>query len=285
MGLGIKIPRNALAKAAKEFKDNPNGENVELEAGTYLAVIKGLKGVETQKGPQVIAECVVGGDVDEKVKGGKVALWFSFDEDRVIHLLRFLAKLGYDVDELDVARLEEIADEMKEANHVIRLKASASKDGEHMNVRMDKVMTDMTADEVMGGASASDDTEAEEEEAKPKKKAKKEVEAEEEVEEEEKPTKSVKKKAKPEPEEEEAEEEEEKPAKKAKKEVVEEEEEEEVAEEENTVVKVGLKVKFKIKGEQHKGSIVSIDHEEGKVVVLSAVDKKKYRLSPDKLEN
>ncbi len=282
MGLGIKIPRNALAKAAKDYKENPNGDNIELEPGTYLAVITGLKGVETTKGPQIIAECKIGGDVDDKVKGGKVAMWFSFDEDRVIHLLRFLGKLGYEVDELDAKRLDEIAEEVKEAQHVIRLKATQKDD--YVNVRMNKVMTDMTAEEVLAGEGSA--AEEEEEEEKPKKsktKAKAEPEEEAEEEEEEKPSKKTKKPAKEE-EEEEAEEEEEKPKAKSKPKK-EEEPEEEVEEEKDTVVKVGMKVKFKIKGDLHKGSIVSIDSEEGKVVVKSATDDKKYRLSPDKLED
>lgn len=281
MGLGIKIPRNALSKAVKDFKDNPNGDNIELEPGTYLAVITGMKGVETQKGPQVVIECKIGGDVDDAIKGGKVALWFSFDEDRVIHLLRFLAKLGYDVDDLDVKMLEEHAEAIKDAKHVIRLKAAQSKDGEYVNVRMNKVMTDMSADEVLAGEGDAGEDDAEEETPKKKEKSKPKEDAEEEEddeEEEEKPKKKSKK--------EDDEEEEEEPAKKKKKDEDEEEDEEEEEEEkeEDKIVKVGLKVKAKIKGELVKGVIVEVDHDEGKVVIKAA-DGKKYRLSPDKLED
>lgn len=307
MSLGIKIPRNALAKAAKEYAENPNaGQDAQLEPGSYLGVIKGMRGVETSKGPQLVMDVIVGGDCDPAVKGGKVTIWFSFDEDRVVHLLRQLTNLGYDVDDLDEKKLTVIAKEIKEAKHVVRLKASTSKDGDYVNVRINKVMTDMDADEVLDGAGSVDDTEgsAEDEDATPAKKTKAkakvepeeedaEAEAEEDAEEEPKP--KAKKKAAPAAEEEEEDadaEEDEKPKTKTKvkgkakpadeeEEVVEDAEED--AEEAGTALKVGTKCSVKIKGVTHKVVVVSIDYDEEKALVKSSTDGKKYKVDPSKL--
>lgn len=303
MSLGIKIPRNALTKASKEYAENPNaGQDAQLEPGSYLGVIKGMRGVETSKGPQLVMDMVIGGDCDESVKGGKVTIWFSFEEDRIVHLLRQLTNLGYDVDELDEKKLTVIAKEIKDAKHVVRLKASTSKDGEYVNVRINKVMTDMDADEVLGGAGSADDTEgsAADEDATPAKKttkkSKKEPEPEEdaaeaEEEEEEKPAKK-KAKAPVEEIEEEEEAEEEKPKTKtkakAKKPAEEEEEDAEAVEDEPeedaaTELKVGAKCSMKVKGVTHKVVVVSIEHDEGKAIVKSSTDGKKYKVDPEKL--
>jgi hypothetical protein len=291
-GLGIKIPRNALAKAAKEYAENPNaGQDAQLEPGTYLGVIKAMRGVETTKGPQIVMDVIVGGDCDESVKGGKVTLWYSLEEDRIIHLFRSLTNLGYDVDDLDEAKLTAIATEIKEASHVVRLKATTSKDGEYVNVRINKVMTDMDASEVLDGTASVDDTEgsaADEEAGKKgagtdkgkKSKAKEEPAEEEEGEEdetgdeepeaeEEPKAKKTKGKKTPEPEPEESEEAEAEP--------------EEEAEEEKEL-KVGTKGTIKVKGVTHKIVVISIDFDEGKAIVKSSTDGKKYKVDPSKIE-
>lgn len=271
MALGIKIPRNALAKGKEAYQKDPNGsQNVDLEPGTYLGVVTGGRGVDTKNGAQLVFDIKVGGEVDDSIKGGKVSIWFSFDEERVIHLFRFLNKLGFDVSDLDEDTLESILDQIKEEPKVVRFKAS-EKDG-YVNYRINKVMDDMSVEEVLGESAGSEESEESEEE-KPKKKDKKvkkdEEEgesAEEEAEEEEKPKKSDKKAKKEEAEDEEAE-----------------EAEEEAAEEEEVVVKVGMKCKTKIKGEVVKVEVVAIDEDEGKVVVKSSKDGKKYRISPENL--
>lgn len=126
MSLGIKIPKNALKAGQAEYKKNPKGSgNVDLERGVYVAAVDGLKGVETDNGPRLLLEVLVGGDVDDDVKGGKTAVWWSFEEDRTVWLFRDLAKLGYQVDSLDTETLEEIDKDLRKNHPVVKIKINA----------------------------------------------------------------------------------------------------------------------------------------------------------------
>lgn len=176
MGIGIKIPRNALTKGREEFRKGGSGGNVELEPGTYLAAVVGLKGVETSKGPQLVINCIVGGDeVPDDQKGGNVALWHSFEESRVVYLFRDLSKLGYDVTELDEKTLEEIAEDLAENKPVVRIRATQS--GDYTNIRFRGLMESLSVEDL--------DIPEDKLPAAPKKFKKPKKSAEEEVEEEE----------------------------------------------------------------------------------------------------
>ena len=142
MGLGIKIPKNAFAKGREKFKEGDDFNNVELEPGVYVAAVVDGRGVDSKNGPQIVFDCKVGGECDESIRGGRTSLWFSFEENRVAFLFRFLALLGYDVDDLDEKMLEEIIADVKENKPVIRLKASQS--GDYVNVRATKRLEDMS---------------------------------------------------------------------------------------------------------------------------------------------
>lgn len=147
MGIGIKIPRNALAKGREEFRKGDSGGNVELAPGTYLAAVVGLKGVETSKGPQLVMDCLVGGDeVPDEQKGGRIALWYSFEESRVVYLFRDLSKLGYDVAELDEKTLEEIAEDLAENTPVVRIRATQS--GDYTNIRFRGLMESLSVEDL-----------------------------------------------------------------------------------------------------------------------------------------
>ncbi len=126
MSLGIKIPRNALKSASKEYAKNPKGSgNVELERGTYVGCPISMRGVDTTNGPALVVNIKVGGDVDDSIKNGQTALWWNLSEERAVHMFRDLNKLGYDVDDLDEETLEEIAKDLEANNPVIKFKVNA----------------------------------------------------------------------------------------------------------------------------------------------------------------
>ena len=163
MGLNIKIPKNALKEGRKKYKEGGNYNNVELPKGTYIAAVTGGRGVETSNGPQIVLDLKVGGDCDPEYHGGSVSCWFSLEENRIIFLFKTLAKLGYDVDDLDEDTLEEILDELKENKPIVRLKAKKS--GEYINLNIDKLLDDESYDELFaeGGEAAEEEEDDEEE--------------------------------------------------------------------------------------------------------------------------
>jgi hypothetical protein len=278
MGLGIKIPRNALSAGREAFQNNPNGgDNVALDPGEYLGLIKGIKGVETAKGPQIVCDISVGGeDVDSSVKGGTVSLWFSFEEDRVVFLFKFLALLGYQdkIEDLDAATLDEIANELPGRNIIVKFRAT-EKDG-YTNLRLKKVMEDLTPEEIgleenatkkgKGKAKAKADADEDEDEPAPKAKAKAKVKASDDDDDEdetaeEKPKAKGKEKAKAGA-----------------------DEDETVDDEDDTVeVKVGLITNATIKGEERSVKVKKILAEEGKIIVQDLESDEKFKISPDRL--
>jgi hypothetical protein len=151
MGLGIKIPRNALAQGREAFAANPShGESVSLEPGEYFGLIAKLKAVDTKKGPQLVADITVGENENSpEAKGGSVSLWFCFEPERIIYLFRFLKSLGYGdrLEDLDEDSLSEIAKEIPGKNLVVKFRATESEGG-HINIRLKKVMDEMTPDEI-----------------------------------------------------------------------------------------------------------------------------------------
>jgi len=126
-GVGIKIPRNALAAGRKAYQDDPNGsENLELPPGSYIGAIVDARGVDTKNGPQLVLDVKIGGeDCDSEYLGGKVGIWFSFDEERVVHLFRLFSKLGYEVEDLDDDLLKEITSDIKANKPVVSVRANS----------------------------------------------------------------------------------------------------------------------------------------------------------------
>ncbi len=143
-GLGIKIPKGAFKKGQESYKSG-DPDNVELEPGRYTAIVTGGRGVETKNGPQIVL------DIKVPEAGGKVGQFYSLEEDRIRWLFKDLSKLGYEVDTMDEAMLAEILADIKKNKPVVRL--SAKQAGEYVNVRIDKLLEDLTAAEVEEGSN------------------------------------------------------------------------------------------------------------------------------------
>ncbi len=153
MALAVKIPKNVFDSGRKAFKENPSGyqENVELTPGRHVAIITNGRAVQTDKGPQIVFDCKIAGESEQA--GGRVSIWFSMLEDRIIYLFKCLALLGYEVDDMDEKMLEEMLNDIKDTRPVVRL--TAKQNGEYVNVYIDKKLDDVEATEA-GGESAAD---------------------------------------------------------------------------------------------------------------------------------
>ena len=146
MGLGIKIPKNVFAKAREDYKSNPGGqmEDVQLEPGRHVCIVIGARGVEAKGTPKFVIDLKVAGESEQA--GGRCSLWFELTEERTVHLLRCLTKLGYDVSDIDENGLSEIAEDLKKEKPVVRV--TAKQNGEYVNAYLDKKLDDVTAAEV-----------------------------------------------------------------------------------------------------------------------------------------
>jgi hypothetical protein len=279
MALGIKIPKGAFAAGKQKLADGDDFNNVELEPGRYTCILKKGRAVSTANGPQIVFDMEVAGEADKK--GGSISVFFSLNEDRIVWLFRLLALLGYDVDNLDEAMLEEILNDIATNTPVVRV--TASQKGDFINYRIDKLMSELTAADARGGAEAGETENAADEGAaggkagiKPGAHAKakaKPAPAEETVDDQaEEPPKAkpgLKKKA-PEPEPE--------PEPAAEEEVV-----EDAADGESEVeLKVGMQVTATLKGVKQKVKVTAI--EDDNKVVVETKDKKKFRTSIENLE-
>ena len=153
MGIGIKIPANVFKKGQQAYKENPQGEfnDVTLTPGRYAAILTTARAIETSKGPQVVLDCKVAGESEHA--GGRVSIWFSLAEDRIVDLFKCLAILGYEVEELDEKLLSDIFDDIKESKHCVRL--TCKQNGEYVNVYLDKKLDDLEAS-AEGGETAAD---------------------------------------------------------------------------------------------------------------------------------
>jgi hypothetical protein len=259
--LNLKLNKTVLAKGKEAFANGDDFNNAELEPGRYNGWVKSMRSITTTSGQQLVIDVEV--PEANEGKGGKVGLFYSLDnEERIVWLYRVLATLGYDVtDGITSDLLEEIASDLAANNPVVRIKARRG--GEYINYSIEKLMEGQTKDDISTGGdtggSAADETNADGAKgmsdkapagAKAKKAVKKAV-----VEEEAPP---------------------------AEEEVVEEVAEETV-EEEAVEVKPGLKCKATIQGVLVDIEVVQVLEDEGKVVVLNKKDKKKYKISGEKL--
>ena len=160
--LGIKIPKNTFKKAKEAFQEGGEfADDVELEPGRYVAILEKMEPVETSKGANLVARCTLVGEAEQA--GGRVSVWFSLDDDRLVWLYRLLTKLGYDVDAIDSEDdLADIVDQIEQDKLVIRL--SAKRKGEYVNVFIDKVIEELSASEARAEAGLTEEDEEEEEE-------------------------------------------------------------------------------------------------------------------------
>lgn len=147
--MAIKIGKNAFASAKEKMADG-GFNDVELEPGRYVGWVKDARTVAVKgKGDQIILDIMV------PDQGGRVSIWYSPEEERLVWLLRDLVKLGYDVSDLeDGKELEAILEAIKEAKHVVKITAT-SKDG-FTNYKINQLLADQTADEI--DPKATDDT-------------------------------------------------------------------------------------------------------------------------------
>ena len=163
MKLGFKIPKNALKAGAKKLTEG-YGENIELEPGKYTGAVVDGRGVKSANGDQIVFDVKMGGDdLDASQQGGNVALWFSLEENRIIFLLKFLVMLGFEIDDdMDQSVIEEAIEEIKAQRPVIRL--TAKQNGEHLNINADRLMDDLSYDDLFPDGDEEEEEEGEEEE-------------------------------------------------------------------------------------------------------------------------
>lgn len=250
MSLGIKIPKDALNKGREAFKKGDDYNNVELEPGRYLAQVQKGRGVDTKNGPNIVFDLKIVGESDKA--GGKIGIFFSLNEDRAVWLFRALSTFGYEIpDEVNEAFLEEVLADIEATKPVVRIKAS--RNGDNINYRIEKLVTDVTVNE--GGSESAVDTDAGAVTAGRDKEVVK-------------PAATAAKPLPPPPVEETA------PAEEAV---------EEAVEEENVELTVGSKVKANIKGAVVEFTITVLHEAEQKVTGRSAADGKLYKVGLDKL--
>jgi hypothetical protein len=167
--LGVKIPKGAFKKAQQDYAEGGDfAEDVELEPGRYVCILEKMDAVDTNNGPMLVARLTVAGEADEA--GGRISVWFSLEPDRMVWLLRTLAKIGYDVDDIDEEVLSDILEQIETDRPVVRV--SAKRSGEYVNLRIDKLIEELSASEALAeaglgeeeGEEEDDEEEGEEEE-------------------------------------------------------------------------------------------------------------------------
>jgi hypothetical protein len=259
MGLGIRIPKNVFSKGQEAFKEGDDFNNVDLDPGKHVCILLKGRAVDTKNGPQIVLDFKVAGESEQA--GGRVSKFYGLTEEQAVWLFRDLAKLGYEVDELDEAQLEEILEDISKTTPVVRL--TAKKAGDYVNLFIDKLLDDVSASEVEPAeaeeAEAETETEEEEVEEKPAKKAVAK-----------KPLK-VAKKAEPEAEEEEE------PAEE------EETEEDPSGDDDEVELKVGMKVTSASNKWKGPAKVVSIDEDKGIIKVKTAKGEV-LKAKPDDIE-
>src|SRR6185369_9369905 len=147
MGLGIKIPKGVFAASKEKLAEF--GDNVELPPARYTCILVKGRAVSTDKGPQIVFDLKVAGD--SEYAGKKFAIFFALTEDRVVYLFRALTLLGYDVDNLDEAVLEEILNDIASNTPVVRVTSKHT--GEYTNYRIDKLLEELSAADAEGGTN------------------------------------------------------------------------------------------------------------------------------------
>lgn len=196
--MAIKIPRGAFAAGKAAVAAGEMGFNeLELEPGKYNAILTACKTTKVNGQTKVVFDFRVP-EVDKKAVK---SIFYSLDEEYIKWLFNDLEKLGVDVEALDEEDLEPLLKKLGKARTVVRITAK-EKDG-YTNIRLDKVLEDMDADELEaegGGkkkkSKPADDEDDEDEDEKPVKKKKKPVDEDEEEDEDEEDEKPVKKKKK-----------------------------------------------------------------------------------------
>jgi hypothetical protein len=263
--LNVKINKAALATAKEQHANGDDFSNITLEPGRYNGWVKALRAVDTKNGKQIVIDIQVPEANDGR--GGKIALFYSLEEDRLVWLLRVLTTLGYDVEAFDGDMLDEIAEDLEKNNPVVRIKASVK--GDNTNYRVEQLLE--------GQTKADISTNSESEDAKDSTNAKGAKGMSDSAPAGAKKASKAKAKTEPEPEPEVEEE-------SVEEETVEEEAVEEPEPSSDEVeIKVGSKCKATIQGVVVPVTIEAIDEDAGKVKARNGKDKKLYSISVEKL--
>ncbi len=164
-GLGIKIPKGAFKRGKESYASGDDFTDLELEANQrYTGIVVSGRGVSTAKGDQIVLDIQV-----PEVGPGKKGLFYSFEEDRIQYLFKDLHKIlpEVDIDALEEDDLGEVLAMIKKEKPVVRL--STKQSGDYVNVRIDKLLPDLSAAEVIeeanSGSTKEESDESEEEPA------------------------------------------------------------------------------------------------------------------------
>lgn len=154
MPLNVKIPKNVFAAAKAKMAESGSGEyddDIKLNPGRHVAITERLDILEIQGETKFIFRLKVAGESEQA--GGRVSIWYTFNEEFGHHALKALQKLGYD--DVDPSDLETIQKDIAKAKHVVRI--TAKDNGEYVNIFLDKKLEDLSASDV-GGESSADET-------------------------------------------------------------------------------------------------------------------------------
>jgi hypothetical protein len=146
--LGIKLNKNIFAAGREKAKASGEYNDVTLEPGRYVCIIRRARAQEVSGKPKIIFDLEVAGETEKA--GGTISVWFDLSEEKVHHLLKTLNKLGYDIDALDDEdTLADMLEDIEETTPVVRITAKAG--GEYINYYIDKKLDELTAAEVAAG--------------------------------------------------------------------------------------------------------------------------------------
>jgi hypothetical protein len=150
--LGIKLNNTTFAKAKEKLKESGDFNDVVLENGRYVCIVRKGRALEAKGNPKLVLDLEVAGEAEQA--GGRISVWYTLTDDKMHYLLRDLTKLGYDIAELDEDVLADIIDDLTENNPVVRI--TAKNNGENVNYYIDKRLDELTAAEVESSGSAAD---------------------------------------------------------------------------------------------------------------------------------
>jgi hypothetical protein len=158
--LGIKLNKNVFAAGKEKAKASGEYNDVTLEPGRYVCIIRKARAQEVKGNPKIIFDLEVAGETEKA--GGTISVWFDLSEEKIHHLLKTLNKLGYDIDSLDDEEtLADMLENIEETTPVVRI--TAKQGGEYVNYYIDKKLDELTAAEVAAGGDGGGETAKDEE--------------------------------------------------------------------------------------------------------------------------
>lgn len=146
--LGVKLNKNVFNTGREKLAEGGDYNDVQLEPGRYVCVLVKGRAQEVKGSPKIVFDLKVAGESDKA--GGRISVWFDLGEDRIVHLMRLLDKIGYDVSDLDEDKLAEILEDVEANPKVVRV--TAKQGGEYVNYYIDKLIEDLSPTEALGGA-------------------------------------------------------------------------------------------------------------------------------------